>query len=128
MVIAESGPSLIGRDWMMRIQLNWKSFGMFKVHATQSSLDDVVNRHPDIFNDELGLIKSTTAKIHIDSQSPEKNYANCGTDFRILRVRKICPSRLLYNTDCIDAPMYNAMYCQTWMNLALTYRRTIPIQ
>ena len=69
LVIAGSGPSLIGRDWMRRIQFDWKSFGLFKVHAMQSKLDDVLNKHPDIFKDELGLIKSTTAKIHIDSQS-----------------------------------------------------------
>ena len=55
LVIAGSGPSIIGRDWMKRIQFDWKSFGLFKVHATQSSLDDVLNRHPDIFKDELGF-------------------------------------------------------------------------
>ena len=63
LVVAGSGPSLVGRDWMKRIRLDWKSIGLFHVQATPQRLNDVLNLHTAMFMDELGLIKGTTAKI-----------------------------------------------------------------
>lgn len=39
LVIAGSRPSLIGRDWMSKIELDWKSFRLFKINAVHSQLD-----------------------------------------------------------------------------------------
>lgn len=69
LVVAGSGPSLLGRDWMSHIILDWKSFGLFQVRSTDTRLHDVLARHTNVFKDELGLVKGTTAKIHVDPGS-----------------------------------------------------------
>ena len=69
LVVSGSGPSLLGRNWMKTITLDWKSFDLFHVRSTDVRLNDVLNRHEAAFKDELGLVRDTTAKIHADPQS-----------------------------------------------------------
>ena len=69
LVVSGSGPSLLGRDWMKIVTLDWKSFELFHVRSTDVRLNDVLNRHEAAFKDELGVVSDTTAKIHADPQS-----------------------------------------------------------
>ena len=63
-MVEGSGPSLLGRDWLSKIQLNWKE--IHKIHTKQASLEEILTDHSSLFKDELGTIKGTTAKLHID--------------------------------------------------------------
>ena len=69
LVVSGSGPSLLGRDWMKIVTLDWKSFELFHVRSTDVRLNDVLNRHEAAFKDELGVVSDTTAKIHADPRS-----------------------------------------------------------
>ena len=62
-VVEGNGPSLIGRDWLQRIKLNWADIR--SVHAN-TSLEQVLTEHSSLFKDELGTIEGVTAKLHID--------------------------------------------------------------
>ena len=64
LVVEGSGPSLLGRDWLSKIQLNWKE--IHKIHTKQTSLEEIHTDHSSLFKDELGSIKGTTAKLHIN--------------------------------------------------------------
>ena len=64
LVVEGSGPSLLGRDWLSKIQLNWKE--IHKVHTKQASLEEILTDHSNLFKDELGTIKGTSAKLHIN--------------------------------------------------------------
>ena len=57
------GPSLLGRDWLTCMRLNWRS--LFKVQK-RNSLKEILERHKTVFQNELGTIQGTTAKIHVD--------------------------------------------------------------
>ena len=70
LVVTEgSGPSLLGRNWLAALKLNWQE--IFSVKTTQS-LQSVLDQYSAIFKDELGPIKGVTAKIHIDSDASPK--------------------------------------------------------
>ena len=64
-VLAGEGPTLLGRDWMQQISLDWPT--IFQVNAVK---DDPVQQllHPfeSIFKEELGTYRGDKAKIHID--------------------------------------------------------------
>ena len=64
LVVEGNDPSLLGRDWLHRIRLNWK-----ELHHLQPSppvtLADVLNQHA-----ELGTVKGRTARIHVDPEVP----------------------------------------------------------
>ena len=62
LVVEGNDPSLLGRDWLRRILLNWK-----ELHHLESSpavtLADVLNQHA-----EVGTVKGSTARIHVDPE------------------------------------------------------------
>ena len=67
LVVEGNGPSLLGRDWLRRIRLSWKEL----LHLQSSppvTLADVLNQHADVFRDELGTVKGSTARIHVDPE------------------------------------------------------------
>ncbi|XP_042372461.1 uncharacterized protein K02A2.6-like [Plectropomus leopardus] len=64
LVIAKgNGPSLLGRDWLRKIRLNWHEIKY--VHATE----DILKQYSDVFRDELGTLKDVTVKLHVDPEA-----------------------------------------------------------
>uniref|UniRef100_A0A8C6WZ84 ribonuclease H n=1 Tax=Neogobius melanostomus TaxID=47308 RepID=A0A8C6WZ84_9GOBI len=61
LVVAKgSGPSLLGRDWLRKIKLNWHEVKY--THTTE----DILQRYSDVFRNELGTLKGVTVKLHVD--------------------------------------------------------------
>ncbi len=52
LVVQCNGPSLLGRDWLAKIRLDWPS--MNKVTAS-SALEDVLKARSALFSKELGV-------------------------------------------------------------------------
>ena len=70
LVATGDGPSLIGWDWMMHIRLDWKKFALDLNNlqpAPPTALQDILQKHAAFFREELGLVRGTTAKIHMDA-------------------------------------------------------------
>ena len=64
-VLAGEGPTLLGRDWMQQIRLDWST--IFQIKAVQDgSLQPLLQPFEDIFKEELGTYTGDKAKIHID--------------------------------------------------------------
>ena len=62
LVVHGKGPSLLGRDWLQSLQLNWQ-----EIHSLHSySLLEVLDRYAEIFKEGLGTLKGYQAKIYID--------------------------------------------------------------
>ena len=59
LVIKGRGPSHFGRNWLERIKVNWSDVN----HLQDSAVDRIVNKHKNLFRDELGTLKGMTAKI-----------------------------------------------------------------
>jgi hypothetical protein len=71
-VVAGNGPSLLGRDWLERIRLDWEE--LHRLRSSSPTLQDVLDSHTDVFRDELGTVKGMTATIHVDAESRPKFY------------------------------------------------------
>ncbi len=64
-VLSGDGPSLFGRNWLESIQLDWK-----QIHQVQgSTLQEVLGRHQDVFQEGLGTMKGYEAKIYVDPEA-----------------------------------------------------------
>ena len=64
LIVPTDGPSLLGRDWLQEIVLDWKQLN--KVHyVCQRALQDVLDQYADLFKPGMGTLKGTTARIHI---------------------------------------------------------------
>ena len=62
-VVGGKGPSLLGRDWLNRLRLDWRKIRM--LNATSNRFDALLAKHSNLFRDELGTIKGTTAKLYV---------------------------------------------------------------
>ena len=54
-VVRGTGPSLFGRDWLHAIPLDWAYLKVVR-SLTSRKCQEVIDRYPSVFNDELGLI------------------------------------------------------------------------
>ena len=67
LVVAGTGPSLLGRDWLLKLRLNWSSINKLQGEPT-SEVQVILDRHTEVFKDELGLL-TMSAKIQVDPQA-----------------------------------------------------------
>ena len=66
-VVDGSSPSLLGRDWLLKIKVDWGELN--HLSDTNQQLDNLLNKHSQVFKEGLGLIKGTTAKLTIDTNA-----------------------------------------------------------
>ena len=66
-IIKGKGPSLFGRNWLRNIKLNWGS-----IKKISCDLDNVLAKHKSVFNDELGTMQGTKAKLFVKPDSKPK--------------------------------------------------------
>ena len=69
LVVQKEGPSLIGRNWLIQIHLDWKN--VFSVNNKQL-LEDLLNQHSTVFQDELGTVKDVKMKLYVKEDSTPK--------------------------------------------------------
>ena len=62
-VVSGTGPSLLGRDWLHRLRLDWREIRM--LNATSDTLEAELVKHSNLFRDELGIIRGITAKFYV---------------------------------------------------------------
>ena len=76
-VIKGDGISLLGRNWLEQIKLDWheiaKINGITKP-SYQKKLDDLLKQYEEIFRDELGKCKQIKAKLHVKPNTVPKFY------------------------------------------------------
>ena len=68
-LVSNDGPSLFGRDWMIKIQLNWKE--IYTV-TSEAKVNDLLDHHSTLFQSGLDTLKDYKAKIYVDSQAKPK--------------------------------------------------------
>lgn len=61
-VVKGTGPTLLGRNWLLKIQLNWAKL----YYASNSDLQSIVDKYSAVFEEGLGTYKGYQAKIHVD--------------------------------------------------------------
>ena len=75
-VVAGGGPALLGRNWLRRIRLDWKTIGSLRVTQTpaavQKSLSDLLDKYSTVFTEELGKMESVQIKLYVKPDAQPK--------------------------------------------------------
>ena len=76
-VVKGEGISLLGRNWLEEIRLDWNEVA--KINGItkpphQQKLDDLLKQYEEIFKNELGQCKLIKAKLHVKSDAVPKFY------------------------------------------------------
>ena len=64
------GPSLLGRNWLLKLQLDCKS--IFNLRS--STLQDVLNYYTTLFQEGLGTLKQSKVKLFLKEGATPKLY------------------------------------------------------
>ncbi len=72
LVVAGEGPSLLGRNWLQVLRLDWRQIGKVALQPTTSQLDCLLAQHQAIFQDELGTIKDHQATLRVRQDAVPK--------------------------------------------------------
>ena len=71
LVVQGEGPSLLGRNWLTDIKLNWKEIGTI-ARVEEDSLDTLLEKHKELFKDELGTIRNYQAELQLQPEARPK--------------------------------------------------------
>ena len=68
-VVKEDGPSLIGRDWLQQIKLDWSAMCHW-ISPSQSDqmVKTLMHKYADVFKAELGTMKGIKAKLVLKAE------------------------------------------------------------
>ena len=63
--VAGKGPTLLGRDWLQYIQLNWRTIGLTALKKGQAKVHSLLQHYKEVFDESLGTMHHFTAKLHV---------------------------------------------------------------
>ena len=61
LVVEGSGPSLLGRNWLSSLRLNWRELNILQ--SGSSALESLLANYVDLFQRELGTFQGTTVDL-----------------------------------------------------------------
>ena len=82
-IVAGSGPTLFGRNWLQHLRLDWKRIAVVTTPPKQVSLSNLLAEHPSIFREELGIIKPYQATLQVRPEAQPKFFKPCSVPFAI---------------------------------------------
>ena len=65
LVVAGQGPSLLGRNWLKELQLDWQE--LYQINQSEDTLQALLQKHKTVFKEELGEAVGITAKLHVST-------------------------------------------------------------
>ena len=68
-VVAGPGPTLLGRDWLRSIHLDWKAIGVVALDKGKDQIQGLQQAYHKVFRDELGTISGFTATLNLRPDS-----------------------------------------------------------
>ena len=72
LVVDGEGPTLLGRNWLRYIKLDWKHIHRMAKSHGETQVEDLMEKHTDLFKDELGTVNTYCAKLHVEPGTTPK--------------------------------------------------------
>ena len=80
-VASGDGPSLLGRNWLKYIQLDWHQIAMMRTKPQQ--LQTLQQEHVSLFKDELGTVQPYRATLRIQPDAKPRFFKSHPVPFAI---------------------------------------------
>ena len=71
-VVKGGGPSLLGRDWLRHIRLDWKTIARTVREALPARLEVLLQSYSEVFGEELGTMNSVQARLQVKPDAQPK--------------------------------------------------------
>ena len=73
-VVAGSGPSLLGRDWIRQVQIDWGRVHLLYANPHQGKVERLLLLHSEVFSGKLGRLQGAEVKLPVTETSRPKFY------------------------------------------------------
>ena len=83
-VVAGKGPNLMGRDWLSQLNIGLNSLNC--LDKVNPPLNEVLQRHSSLYNDELGCLQAFDIKLNIDEKIQPKFFKPRSVPFAIKKM------------------------------------------
>ena len=80
-VIPGNGPTLMGRNWLKHIRLDWHRIATVRNQPT--NLNNLLDKHKALFKDELGKVHPEKAKLHVRPDATPRFFKSRPVPFAI---------------------------------------------
>lgn len=88
-MVEECGPTLLGRDWLANIRLDWAGIKTIENRNTQSMINEVFAKYPAVFSTALGQIEGIRAHLRLKEVTQPHFCCPCSAPYAIKeQVRK----------------------------------------
>ena len=67
-----SGSCLLGWKWVKYIRIDWKSIASLAMNEGHHRLGRVLQTYESVFKEDLGMLKSATATLHVKPNATPK--------------------------------------------------------
>ena len=64
-VVEGSGPSLLGRDWLKEVKLDWRSIGVASIDKGRSQVAELLSKYSSVFEEGLSVMNTFKARLHL---------------------------------------------------------------
>ena len=71
-VVKGNGLTLLGRDWLSEIQLDWNNILHVKTVCTNDKLKNILSKYGSIFRDGIGKVKGVNASLTLKKDAKPK--------------------------------------------------------
>ena len=65
-VVSGVVPTLLGRNWLKKIKLDWCNLFPFSAGGLKSGLNELLSRYSEVFSEEMGCLKNFEVRIPVD--------------------------------------------------------------
>ena len=74
LVVQGNGPSLVGRDWLSKVRLDWHEifYENLELANQKGELETILKQYPEVFKTGMGTLKGFKATIKVDHESVPK--------------------------------------------------------
>ena len=86
-VVEGRGPSLLGRNWLKHFHLDWSQLNNVQ-EDNDTKIQELIDRHPDLFKEGLGKVTAATAEIYLKENAQPQG--ECSTSMSELSPNTIC--------------------------------------
>ena len=73
-VVAGSGPSLLGRDWIRQVQIDWGMFHLLEANPQQGKLEELLPLHSEVLSGRLGKLQGVKVRLEVRETTSPKFY------------------------------------------------------
>ena len=71
-VVAGNGPTLVGRNWLEKIQIDWKSLKIQRIAKDTQTVENLIKKYEELFQPGVGTLKGYKAKLSLKQGSVPK--------------------------------------------------------